>query len=368
MARRKSSPIRTLLNPRNLIIPIAIGLTAAIYLLYSNFDVSAFKQLQWTWISTFWIFMALLMVVTRDLGYMYRIRVLTKEEISWRNSFDVIMLWEFASAISPSVVGGSGVALIIVNREGISLGRSTAVVMVTALLDELFYLTMVPVVLLIVGLANIFPVDLQKEFFGVTLGTQQLFWVGYAFIFILTSTILLAIFFAPKTFRTLLSVIFNNRLLKRWRKSAIETGDEIVVTSKQLKGESFGFWIKAFGATFFSWTARFWVVNFIILAFSAAQINLLDHFLIYARQLVMWVIMLISPTPGSSGVAELAFEGFLAEFIIPVGLGGSVILLWRLLTYYPYLFVGSIVLPSWIRRVYLGRKLITFKNPEETNS
>ena len=78
------------------------------------------------------------MMACRDLAYMYRIRVLTDNEISWRNSFDTIMLWEFASAISPSIVGGSGVAIYIVNKEGVKIGRSTAVVMVSALLDEPF--------------------------------------------------------------------------------------------------------------------------------------------------------------------------------------------------------------------------------------
>ena len=60
------------------------------------------------------------MVVIRDLGYMYRIRVLTDKYLSWRKSFDVIMLWEFASALTPSVVGGSGIAIFILNREKIN--------------------------------------------------------------------------------------------------------------------------------------------------------------------------------------------------------------------------------------------------------
>ena len=75
-----------------------------------------------------------------------------------------------------------------------------------------------------------------------------------------------------------------------------------------------------------------------------------DHFLIYGRQLVMWVIMLISPTPGGSGVAELAFSGFLGDFT--GGLAAAFALLWRLFSYYPYLFIGSVVLPSWLKRVY----------------
>ena len=82
-----------------------------------------------------------------------------------------------------------------------------------------------------------------------------------------------------------------------------------------MKKESMWFWIKAFVATFLGWTARFWVVNFLILAFVAVD----DHLLIYGRQLVMWVIMLISPTPGGAGIAEFAFNGFLKDFI-PIGL------------------------------------------------
>jgi uncharacterized protein (TIRG00374 family) len=58
--------------------------------------------------------------------------------------------------------------------------------------------------------------------------------------------------------------------------------------------------------------------------------------------------MLISPTPGSSGVAEFAFSGFLKEFI-PLGLVGALALLWRLISYYPYLFIGAAILPRWIR-------------------
>ena len=82
-----------------------------------------------------------------------------------------------------------------------------------------------------------------------------------------------------------------------------------------------------------------------------AFLDVSDHFLIYGRQLVMWVIMLISPTPGGSGVAEFAFSGFLGEFTL--GLAATFALLWRLLGYYPYLFIGSVVLPSWLRRVFV---------------
>jgi len=256
------------------------------------------------------------------------------------------MLWEFASSITPSVVGGSGVAMFILNKEGISLGKSTAVVMVTALLDELFYIVTVPLVILMIGTENLFPIELSKSFGGITLSTKEIFVIGYGFILFLTGLITYGVFINPLRLKKILTAIFKVKILKKWQRKAIKLGSNIIETSTELKNKPLLFWLKSFGATLFSWTARFWVVNFIILAF----IDVSDHFLIYGRQLVMWVILLISPTPGGTGVAEFAFNGFLKNFI-PLGLAGLLVVLWRLISYYPYIFIGVFVLPKWLKRV-----------------
>lgn len=397
----KEADIIKKLNARKIVIPVVLGLAVAAFLLYLNLNDTRFepiaagecgeyvwvgsekseipdygneeefeyvgncegqynlrtyqdtlREIEWSWNSTFWIFMALLGMVGRDFSYMVRIRVLTHNALSWIQSFRVIMLWEFASALTPSVVGGSGVAMFILNREGIKLGRSTAIVLVSALLDELFYITMVIVVLLAVDMDMLFPVNLQRTLFGMELGTVGIFWVGYFFIVFLTTTILIAVFFVPRGFKYMLLQIFRLPFLRKWRYQVIEIGDDIITTSRELKGEPFGYWAKSFAATYASWMSRYLVVNFLILAFVTTDQGWLattsEHLVIFARQLVMWVIMLISPTPGSSGVAEFAFSGFLQEFI-PIGLVGALALLWRLISYYPYLFIGAIILPRWLR-------------------
>lgn len=320
-------------------------------LMYQEYDPKNFENLSWSWTATLWISIAVLMIALRDFAYMARIRILTDYKISWRNSFDTIMLWEFASAITPSVVGGSGVAIYIVNKEGVGLGRSTAVVLSSAFLDELFYIIMVPTIVGIIGVSQLFPEGLQTEIFGMTWGTKDVFVLGYGFILFLTSFICYAIFFRPRGFKWLLLKVFSLSFLKKWRVQAGETGDEIMITSKELRHKPFSFWLKAFGATFVSWTARFWVVNFIILAFISVD----SHLLIYARQLVMWVILLISPTPGGVGVAEFAFDGFLKVFI-PIGFVGTLAFIWRLISYYPYLFIGAIILPRWVKRTHSAKK------------
>lgn len=347
MSSSKSNKVKELFTAKRIAIPIVIGLLVAFYMLWSNTDWNEFKKVHWGWQSLFWMFIALCMMAIRDVAYMYRIRVLTDNQINWRNSFDVIMLWEFASAITPSIVGGTGAALYFLNKEGLSVGKSTAMVMITAMFDELFYILTVPVVILFIGTQSLFPVELQKEIFGITFSAKGIFVIGYCFTFMLTIIIVFGIFINPKGVKKLLLNIFRIKGLRRWHHKIEQVGDDIILTSKELKGKSIFYWFKALIATMFSWTARFWVVNFLILAFTSVG----DHMLIYGRQLVMWVIMLISPTPGGSGIAEFAFEGFLADFT-PIGLAGLLAVLWRLLSYYPYLFVGAIVLPKWLKKVY----------------
>jgi len=207
-------------------------------------------------------------------------------------------------------------------------------------------------IVLAVGYQDLFPVQLQKEIFGVTLGTQGIFLAGYFFIVFLTSIISYAVFFQPRGFKWILLWVFKLPFLRKWRHDAGDTGDDTIVTSKELRHKPFMFWVKAFAATLVSWTARYWVVNFLILAF--VSLNFQEHLMVYARQLVMWVIMLISPTPGSTGVAEIAFSGFLKSFI-PIGLAGTLALLWRLVSYYPYLFIGAVILPKRIRRTHVAK-------------
>lgn len=356
--KKQTSPIRSLMSPQKMAIPIVIGVGIASYLLIRDLELEALTTIQLNSHVIGMLLLALLFAALRDVGYMFRLRTLAEKAISWRNVFDDIMLWEFSSAITPSVVGGSGVAIFILSKEGIKVGRSTAIVMITAFLDELFYVVMVPLLFVFAG-ANLFPDAVPTlDVVGYTLGIKQVFWIGYGFMIFLISIIFYGIFISPNGFKKLLEFIFRIPFLRKWKNSASETGDEVITTSKELKGQSFLFWVKTFGSTALSWTSRFLVANFLLMAFTSLSFT--QNLVVLSRQLIMWVIMLISPTPGSAGVAELAFGSFLSDFT-PVGLTIVLAVLWRLFTYYPYLFMGAIVLPNWIQRVYLKRKLIKFK-------
>ena len=300
-------------------------------------------EISWTTQSFFWIFLSLCFMVGRDAAYMMRIRTLTNNELNWLQSFHVIMIWEFASALSPGVVGGTAVAMFILNKEKIELGRSTAIIIVTAMMDNLFFILTVPVIFLFIDTSVLFPVEEVRAS-----SIKYLFWLAYSIKLILSLLLVTSIFIYPKLIQKLLLAIFRLTFLKKWKNIAEKTGAEIVLTSAIMKKEKFGFWFRTALSTCLSWISRYLVINCIIAAF--VDINLMQHLIILGKQFMLWIIMMVSPTPGGSGVAEFAFGKLM------LGLGASSLLLsglaviWRLISYFPYLFIGAIILPRWLKR------------------
>lgn len=305
------------------------------------------KQFKWSTSTWMWLGVACLFVVGRDFFYMIRIRLLTHGALTWKRSLWVIMLWEFASALSPGVVGGAAVAMFILSREKIALGRSTAIVIITAMLDNLFYVLMIPFVFLFIDRYMLFP-----QSTGGSLAVEYVFWIGFAVILGICLFLFTAVFIRPQLATRFLSLVFRLPFLKSKRGAAMQTGREIEIASAELKKERFSYWLKVFAATCGSWISRYLVINAILSAF--LHLSFLDHILVLAKQLVMWLFMLISPTPGGSGVAEYAFAELLTSFTASGVLLAALAFIWRLISYFPYLFLGAYLLPRWIAQT--GRR------------
>jgi len=343
---------------RNAIYPILIGLGVVAFLFYREFNPKAFDIITFTRWSVFWLIIALAFMAFRDFGYMLRLRVLTENKLNFRQSFRVIMLWEFSSAILPSAFGGTTVATIYVNKEGLNVGRSSAVVMITSFLDELYFVLVFPILLLIITPQALFGLGVSL---GISNFSQEIFIfciVGFVIKFAWVILLGYGLFFNPRGLKWLLMLIFKLPLLRRWKHGANRAGTDIITSSQEFKKKPFIFWLKAFGTTFMSWTSRYFVVNALLLAFFAVN----QHLLIFVRQLAMSIIQLVSPTPGGSGFSEYIFTRYLREFIPvePAMLGSVVIgmaLLWRMISYYPYLLIGAIIFPRWIKSKFMKKDI-----------
>lgn len=304
---------------------------------------SVLKSINWTTGSIMWLLGAVLFTVGRDFFYVLRIRLLTHKKLSWKASVYVIMIWEFASALSPGVVGGAAVAMFILNRETVPFGKATAIVIVTAFMDNLFYVVMIPFVFLFIHQSDLFPSELDSS-----LPLMWWFWIGFSVILSICALLYLTLFWYPKLASQFLLFIFSFPLIKHWKFIAREWGKDIEVASKEFKAESRSFWMKVFLTTMGSWISRYLVINAVLNAF--IHLGFIDNMKILGQQFVLWLFMLVSPTPGGSGVAEFAFGELLSDFASSTLLLGVLALIWRLISYFPYLFIGSILLPAWIKR------------------
>jgi len=313
-------------------------------MVFSQFDVDEFSKIEWN--ARLWKYLgiAVLIYVLRHLFYAYRLRILSDEEFTFKHAIELVFIWEFASAISPTSIGGSAVAVFFLSQEKISAAKAVSIVLYTVIVDTFFFLVSLLGLLAIFGPELIRP-DMTSMFQGYGI-TFMLVWL---FMFSFGSVLLWGLF-RPRVIQRLLMWISTWPFIKRFRRSLYQTGQDVVTTSKELRTKPLSFHIKAILLTIGAWVTRFVAVNFIILALINTDWSFMDHFLVYSRSETMYVITQFSPTPGGSGVMEFMFSGFFKDFIAPT-VGKVAALLWRLITYYPYLVVGALIIPNWIRRV-----------------
>lgn len=322
-----------------ILIPVIISLGVVAYMFYTEIDTAVLREFDFTINAILCLLLAFVFMALRDVGYMWRIKLLCGEKLTWKKAFRVIMLWEFTSAVTPSTIGGTSVAVVFLNKEGISVGRSATMVMLTAFFDEFFFVVALPVVVLLVGYSELFAFEAASSIMWLIVA-------GYTVKLLLASALGYGLFFKPRGLKWLLIKIFSIRFLRRWKQGAVKAANDIVISSKELRGFAPSFWLKAFAATALSWCSRFMVGGAIFTAFFVIS----DQLLVFARQIVMWVPMIVSPTPGGSGFAEYIFSNFLSDVLPPDVAIGSIALiaiLWRAITYYPYLIIGALIIPRW---------------------
>ena len=335
------------LSLRKVLLPVLLGLSVVGYMLYRDYAPDQLQTLLKA--SPIWLGITFLVLFIRDFGYIYRIRYVTDKALSWKQGFREIMLWEFASCALPSVVGGSTVAAYVLFKERIPLGKSIAQVMVTAMLDNLYFVLAVPVVLVAVGGEAVPALDALAP--AVRNGLSTAFAVSYLLVALYAFLMAYALFLNPLAVKRVLIRLSRLPLLRRWRLRLFSHANELLVASRHMRHKSPAYWWNASLSTAFVWTARYAIIGCLIAAFS--QLDAQDHLLIFSRNLVYKIVLMMSVTPGAAGFAEIAFPAFFGVFI------GSfttiVVLLYRLLTYYLYLLVGAVVFPRWAARVFGGK-------------
>ncbi len=329
------------LNPRSVWLPIIIGLLVVAYLAYQD---DQFTQENFSRFNDFklpYVLLVLLIIAIKDGFNAFRVGVLSHQSLTFSQAIKIILLWEFAIAVTPPVIGAAAVLVFVIYKEGLPFGKALAYTLLLATLDNLFFLTASP---LAIWLSNgaVFPqVNIDSDLFSR--GVPRLFWVSYTSIALYTAFMLSALLFFPKTIRKLLEGLMSIRILRRWKEAVIQQSDELILASLELKGQSIKYWLALFFFTYVVWILKYFLVNTWVMGFVDVRIG--DHLLMIGRHLIMWVVMLVSPSPGNAGTAEYIYPIFYDEFAYPYTFLSSI--LWRLATYYPYLIIGVFLIPKW---------------------
>lgn len=350
------------LRPGKIILPILLGLAVVFLLFYRNFNYEDLKAIDWAPSTIFFVLLAIAFVGGRHVFYMWRLRTLTEQKLSWWKTFEVVSIWEFSSSATPTMVGGTAVGLFVLIKEKIKSGEASTIIMSTIFLDSLFFLVSTVVAWFYFGDLLLSPVsDASAGVSGIAAGWRFIFMSAFTLMCGYTVLVGLGLFYRPTAIAAFLDKVTSIGFLKRWNEGAKQLGSDFVAASEGLKKKSlWGFWMKGFLATWGAWSCRFIVVICLI----AAVINLREsifvqtigefnqYILLYARQLVLYLILVVSPTPGGAGVAEGAFPAFYSDFIPPRSIAVAIGMIWRWLTFYPYLILGAIVVPQWLRGTF----------------
>ncbi len=339
-----------------IILPILIGMGVVGYLLYKEYDAENFSRINWNAHVWFWITASVILLIIRHLAYALRLRILSDGLFSWKKCIELVFIWEFSSAVSPTSVGGSAVALFVLSQEKLTAAKTAAIVIYSTVLDTVFFVGTLPILFLAFGPQIIRPG--LKSLSDID-GWGYTFIGAYIFMFIYGCLFYYGLFINPMQIKRVLVGFTKLRFLKKYRRKAIELGDDIIIASKEIWQKRWSYHLGAFLSTATAWSCRFLLLNCLIIGLvELTTTDFFSQFTLFARLETMFVIMAFSPTPGGAGFAEFVFNGFLYDYM-PLDNGfisPFIAFIWRLLTYYLYLLVGAIVIPNWIRNIMNARK------------
>lgn len=320
------------------ILSILLSVTLIIIILYLTTDTETLKELNSRTIRYEFFIGAFCLNILYWILWGARLQILSDAvnksvHISWLESTKIVIANLFLAGITPSMAGGEPVRIYLLNKDGLSIGESTAAVLGERLIDAIFILLCVPFAFFIFR-SRIHSDALQ---IGISVGII-VFAVGLLlFAYGLKN---------PKKIKDLL--LFFNKKLSRFSKKKDDEKDSLVLRINRevdrfhcgmvfFLREGKGAFLKATIVSVLFWSTGFLIPSMILLGLG------FNPFFIesYAAQVLLLVIVMMPTTPGSSGVCEIGVTG-LYSVLIGTNLIGVFVLIFRLITFHMNLIAGGI--------------------------
>ena len=279
-------------------------------------------------------------LMSRSLGY----------RVKLPHCVNMVLAGLFAGTVTPGQVGGEPVRVHELYRSGVKLGDATAVVIMERVLDGII-LTFMGVILM----------TLMASVFLTTFSLAMIILIIVAWIFMLSFVLIpvFAIRYPVGTKRAILKFIaWLVPKFSRWsasQDSILERADKeinnLFTTMTRFTGTARSGLISGGIVTLLFWITEFLVASVIMMGLGLGPAIIESFFF----QILIAIINMIPLTPGSSGIVELSTSSLYA-LLIPSGMIGIFVLLWRFVTFYLNIVLGAFAGVAIFKREIEHRK------------
>jgi uncharacterized protein (TIRG00374 family) len=327
--------VKPVISVWNFVWPLALGLGVLFIIGYYTYDEGAFGKFV-SEVNPLIMLGAVAMVILRVLMGGWRISFISRHALGFKAGVRSQLAWDFASNISPSLVGGAPLTAYYISRESrvppnkpIAIGDVSAVVTYVMLLDQVWFALSVPVLLAATFFMDVIPSSVGL--FGMwTIVTYLVFLMSY------TGLFAYATLYRPDMLSKVAQKVFSIRFLRRFRDRVVGEMKEFEIRAAVLRRQKSDFFLRGFLLTTGTWLARFGLVVFIIWSF----VPNVDLLLLSMRSIAMAMGSLIMPTPGGAGGIEGLYALFFGDLLPDTALLAPSLLLWRVMGYYIFLVFG----------------------------
>lgn len=239
----------------------------------------------------------------------------------------------FFAGITPMTLGEWPALIYYLHKSGVSIGESTATMVIRTALTRFLFLVLA-MVLLIVYDGRVGGGDTMNTFFRSALGLLAF-----------TSMIYFVVLLKPRIILTLLRTLKRIPILRRLASShrlqgmvqrLREEAELFQQSLAQLKRANRTRLIVPVLLTFGYWFSYFLVAPVLLMGLDLT----FDFWRILVWQVFIILIIGYTPLPGGSGVVELTLATFFSRYV-PSSMIGIFVVSWRFFTYYMYLMVGG---------------------------
>lgn len=272
-----------------------------------------------------------------------KIRFLADKSINRMASIRIALSWDFASAVTPSTIGGAPVATFAMTREGIKFGKSSAIILYGVLLDQFWYALAIPILLISGIYFEVIPDEIGL------VGDITMFLI-YAGLLMYGALLTYGLLINPASLKKILNSIFSWHYLSKYSEKVNTEAINLENYSIQLRNKPISFVLKAFFLSTMSWLCKIALPVIVVLSLLPG-----DEILLVLRSLSMNLAFLVIPTPGGSGGVEGLFAIFLGPLIERTAFIGLAVFVWRIITYYISIGLGIIAMFWYVNQTVIKK-------------